>query len=54
MWGEDGDIGVILSHGSVYDADSWKEQGEQLAEEGMVAFAVEDTDPETLIAAANM
>lgn len=54
MWGEDGDIGVILSHGAVYDADSWKEQGEQLAEEGMVAFAVEDTDPETLIAAANM
>src|SRR5699024_1830085 len=54
MWGEDGDIGVILSHGAVYDADSRKEQGEQLAEEGMVAFAVEDTDPETLIAAANM
>src|SRR5699024_1643718 len=54
MWGEDGDIGVILSHGAVYDADSWKEQGEQLAEEGMVAFAVEDTDPETLIAAANI
>src|SRR5699024_12095952 len=33
---------------------SWKEQGEQLAEEGMAAYAVQHTDQETLIAAANM
>src|SRR5699024_11377352 len=35
-----------------YDADSWEEQGKQLAENDITAFAVEDTDKEELIAAA--
>lgn len=54
LWGSEGKTGVILSHGAAYDAESWKAQGEELAENGMVVFAVEDTSPEQLIAAANM
>jgi dienelactone hydrolase len=53
-WDAVGDLGVVLSHGAVYDADSWKDQGETLAENGMPAFAVEDTSPEQLLAAADM
>ena len=54
MWGDKGEIGVVLSHGAAYDADSWKEQGEKLADEGMVVFATEDTAPDQLISAAQM
>lgn len=54
LWGEDGDVGVVLAHGAAYDADSWEDQGEELAENGIVAFAVEDTSSEELISAANM
>lgn len=54
LWGSDGNIGVVLSHGAVYDADSWEEQGKEMSEQGMIAFAVEDTSPDHLISAANM
>src|SRR5699024_7374702 len=52
LWEADGELGVVLSHGAAYDADSWEEQGKQLAENDITAFAVEDTDKEELIAAA--
>lgn len=54
LWGEGGDIGVVLSHGAAYDADSWEEQGKELAANGMTAFATEGTSPEELVGAANM
>lgn len=54
LWEGNGNKGVILSHGAVYDADSWEEQGKELEENGFVAFAVEDTSPEEIIEAANM
>ena len=47
VWGE-GDSGAVLSHGVAYNAASWEEQGQALAENGVVALAVEDTSPENL------
>lgn len=52
LWEADGEVGVVLSHGAAYDADSWKDQGEQLAENNVTAFAVEDTSEAELIEAA--
>ena len=51
VWGGSGDQGVVLSHGAVYDAASWEAQGEALADNGMVALAVEDTTGESVRAA---
>src|SRR5215212_403304 len=45
IWGEEGDRGVVLSHGASYDAASWEPQGQTLAENGVVALAVEETSP---------
>ena len=39
-----------MAHGAAYDATSWEEQGQPIGEEGMVALAVEDTFPESLLA----
>ena len=47
VWGE-GDRGVVLAHGASYDAASWEPQGQTLAENGVIAVAVEDTSPENL------
>lgn len=47
VWGE-GDRGVVLAHGASYDAASWEPQGQTLAENGVLAAAVEDTSPENL------
>ena len=47
VWGE-GDRGVVLSHGAVYDAASWESQGQALAENDLVALAVEDVSPGSL------
>ena len=52
VWGE-GDKGVVLSHGAAYDAASWEDQGQELAENGVVALAVEDTSPENLRSAVD-
>jgi pimeloyl-ACP methyl ester carboxylesterase len=52
VWGE-GDKGAVLSHGAAYDAASWDEQGQELAENGVVALAVEDTSPENLRSAVD-
>lgn len=53
LWASDSDVGVILAHGAIYDANSWQAQGQQFANENIVAFAVEDTNKDELITAAN-
>lgn len=52
VWG-DGDYGVVMAHGAIYDAASWKPQAQQIAQNGMVALAVEDTSANNLIAAVD-
>jgi pimeloyl-ACP methyl ester carboxylesterase len=52
VWGE-GDRGVVLAHGAAYDAASWQDQARQLADNGVVALAVEDTSTQSVVAAAN-
>ena len=47
VWGE-GERGVVLSHGAAYDAASWESQGRALAENDLVALAVEDVSPGSL------
>ena len=47
VWGK-GDRGVVLAHGASYDAASWEPQGRTLAENGVLAVAVEDTTPGSL------
>ena len=51
VWGE-GDYGVVLAHGASYDAASWEPQAKELARNGMVALAVEDTSGESVATAA--
>ena len=51
VWGE-GNYGVVMSHGAAYDAASWRPQAERIAENNIVALAVEDTSTENLAAAA--
>jgi pimeloyl-ACP methyl ester carboxylesterase len=48
MWGE-GDYGVVMAHGASYDAASWEEQGQKIAENGIVALAPEDISPGSLL-----
>lgn len=47
VWGE-GDRGAVLAHGAAYDAASWREQAERLAENGVAALAVEDTSAQSI------
>ncbi|SIS99083.1 alpha/beta hydrolase [Salimicrobium salexigens] len=54
LWKGDGDLGVVLSHGAVYNAESWDDQGRKLADNGITAFATKDTSPRTLKKAAAM
>lgn len=54
LWKGDGDLAVVLSHGAVYNAESWDDQGKKLADNGITAFATEDTSPRTLKKAAAM
>ena len=51
LWGE-GNYGVVMAHGASYDAASWENLAQQIAREGIVALAVEDTSPHSLLAAA--
>ena len=44
VWGE-GRHGVVLAHGAVFSAASWEPQATRIAQEGMVAIAVEDIAP---------
>lgn len=52
-WG-DGDYGVVLAHGSAFDAASWEEQATAIAEQGTSVVAVEDISPEGIAAAVQM
>jgi pimeloyl-ACP methyl ester carboxylesterase len=52
VWGE-GDRGMVLVHGAAYDAASWQDQARQLADNDVVALAVEDTSTQSVVAAAN-
>ncbi len=52
VWGEGG-YGVVMAHGAIYDAASWKSQAQQIAQNGRVALAVEDTSANNFIAAVN-
>lgn len=51
VWG-DGSYGVVLAHGAAYDAASWEEQAQEIAEAGNVVVAPEDTSPESIATAA--
>ncbi len=51
VWGE-GRHGVVLAHGVVFDAASWEPQAARLAGAGMIAIAVEDIAPDSIIAAS--
>lgn len=51
MWGE-GERGAVLAHGAVYDAASWGDQAQQIARNGAVALAVEDTSSQSVAEAA--
>ena len=51
VWGK-GDYGVVMSHGAVYDAASWEPQAKEIAQNGMVVLAVEDTSTESISVAA--
>jgi len=54
LWASKGSkIGLILAHGAIYDANSWQAQGQEFAQENMVAFAVENTNKDVLISAGN-
>lgn len=52
VWGE-GNSGVVLSHGAVYDAASWSDQAEEIAKSGATVLAVEDTSADSIQAAAD-
>lgn len=51
VWGE-GDYGVVLAHGAAYDAASWEPQATEIAGNGIVVLAVEDTSTQSISAAA--
>jgi pimeloyl-ACP methyl ester carboxylesterase len=50
-WGE-GEYGVVLAHGASYDAASWEPQAKEIARNGMVVLAIEDTSGESVATAA--
>ncbi len=50
VWGE-GRCGVVLAHGVVFDAASWAPQAARIAQEGMLAIAVEDVAPGSILSA---
>lgn len=50
LWGK-GSYGVILSHGAIYDAASWNPLAAAIAQNGMVALALEEVEPDDISAA---
>ncbi len=46
-WG-DGPYGVVLAHGSAFDAASWQDQATEIADTGATVVAVEDISPEAI------
>ncbi len=51
-WG-DGSYGVVLAHGAAFDAASWQDQAEAMADQGNSVVAVEDLTPEAMTAAVD-
>lgn len=51
LWVAEGPIGLVLSHGAIYDAKSWEDQALAFVDEDMTSFAVEDIGQDQLIAA---
>ncbi|MFC9766312.1 alpha/beta fold hydrolase [Rhodococcus jostii] len=49
QWG-DGEYGVVLAHGAVFDAASWEDQASAIANQGATVIAVEDITPESIAA----
>jgi pimeloyl-ACP methyl ester carboxylesterase len=49
LWG-DGEYGVVLVHGAIYDAASWEPQAAVFAENGMSVLAVESATAESVVA----
>ena len=49
-WG-DGSYGVVLAHGAAFDAASWQDQAEVMADQGNSVIAVEDLTSEAMTAA---
>lgn len=50
IWGK-GSYGVILSHGAIYDAASWTPLAAAIAQNGIVALALEEVEPDDILAA---
>ncbi|WP_172650646.1 alpha/beta hydrolase [Rhodococcus opacus] len=50
QWGN-GEYGVVLAHGAVFDAASWEDQATAIADQGATVVAVEDIAPESIAAA---
>ena len=46
-WGE-GSYGVVLAHGAAFDAKSWQEQANDIADVGASVIAVEDISPDSI------
>jgi pimeloyl-ACP methyl ester carboxylesterase len=49
LWG-DGDAAVLLVHGAIYDAESWRAQAEAMAAEGYRVLALERIGAEDVLA----
>lgn len=53
LWGS-GATGVVLVHGAIYDAASWTEQAEVIAESGVVVLAVEQISKADVLAGIDL
>ena len=51
-WGE-GKSTVLLAHGAAFDAASWEEQAAEIAAAGHLVVALEETTPESILAASS-
>lgn len=52
-WGSGSEYGVVLVHGAIYDAASWRPQARVIAEHGMTVLAVEQITPPAVVAAVD-
>jgi alpha-beta hydrolase superfamily lysophospholipase len=50
LWGK-GVYGVVLSHGAIYDAQSWTPLAGDIAKHGMVVLSLEEVRPDDITAA---
>lgn len=52
VWDGNGPMGVVLVHGAVYDAASWRDQASQMAAAGETVIAVEQASAGSVVTAA--